>query len=1016
MTTGDPPPSAIQSSNQYSDEEIKQYQSIHPGAYPPGYSPPGGSPDKTTTPPDELQPVRITPQPTKPLVISPANLQKSDQIRATEMEPPLERVTPVRLSTDEQADNSKSSSNDEFQSLRQQAIKTGSFDYSADHGAVYYSPPKNFVNDKGDRVDLVGRPAPSDETTPIPEPKNTTTLLDQYDSKELTFTFSPEKKTPVVLSKGTQAFNADQALTIMKLTEAKKAGITELDIFNSKGEKVGQTNPQDVTRARYDILKESILLGEPVTVKGSIVNTNNIVNSTNTTYTRNNDNEFKALVAGTVEPGAYIGLAFAGGVADLLGKPVLGVKPGATSEDINSQIQKSIGPTYLDQAMSGDLNNKNMTPTEKAASVIGSAAGFIFTSGGKIGLGPIKTGIEEKLAQLGIVKGSKALQEGELTSNLERPSKTNPNYEFSQGTIAKSGITEIKIEKAPIQVRRTPEGKVEAIQPGLPPGIKETKTIDVLGQTGTKTVETKPTDEDIANRYPLFGKGSNDISDLTKGEIFKAEPATQTKPTFGKVEKTVPNVIELNPKLEGPATIPEAIINPKGSTLLVRSSPQTDLPVNAIVAKNITPGEAVHLGLEPVPGQKGVYYSELTGHLQEKINEGILGKTLVTGTDLFQYKTSDFFKDSEFLSSAARNPEIYGNVFDTKLRPFVIRYIEGRGTYNLKKPIKEISLAKKPQRSFTEGQFALGNIEIGPTSPGAAARAANLLKDTSDMLPKGLTPGKVSAYVKAETPGEINLSLNQNNQSRYHSVIDTSDLVYEKIVYPPGHKPTSSEKLSSSLEDMTSIKSKIDLKIDMGMDILSKSKSESVLKNKSDQSSKLSSKLKLSMDTDTALGQMHGLITGGITTTKQTTKEKLITTTEQITIPGRPPPKRPPGLAPSFGLEIPELFRNKLKKHGVGKVKVIYFAWNVNSLVPGGYLPGKELRIGKSAKVITQTEKLERKVNRNAGTKVYFNTRKPQGPKKRSDKKQSKEAKETFKRLDRSIAGKNLLSKKKKWF
>lgn len=933
MSSGDPPPSVNSNSKvNYSDEEIVQYQSLHPGAYPPGYTPPGVAekPVQTTPPPDELPPVKLSQQQTKPIVISPGNLRKSDQIRASEGDQPLEDVTPLRV------------------------------------------------------------------VQPTPQ----------------------QKPSGVLVSKGTQQFNEDQALTISKLQEAKSAGITKLEIFNTKGEKVGETNPQDITRARYDILSESIKLGEPVTVKGSYTTSNNSSESTQTTYVRNNDNEVKALIAGAAEPGAYIGLAFAGGVADLLGKPVLGVKPGATSEDINTQIEKSIGPTYLDQALSGNVNDENTTPTEKAASLIGTAAGFVFTSGGKIGLGAIKTGIEEKLTQLGIVKGSKALQEGELVSNLEKPSKTNTNYEFSQGTIAKSGIKEITFDKAPVQVRRTPEGKVEAVSPEFPSDIKTTKTIETIGKVGEKPVPTNPTDEEILNRYPLFGKGSNDLNDLTKGEVFKAQPETTVKPEFGKVEKTVPNKLELNPETEGQATIPEAIINPKGSTLLIRSEPQTELPVDAIVAKNITPGEAIHLGLEEVKGQKGVYYGKLTKHLQEKITEGILGKTLKTGTDLFQYATKDFFKDSDFLASAARNPEIYGNVFDTKIRPFVIRYIEGRGTYNLKTPKKEINLKPgKAQRSFSEGQFALGNIEIGPTAPGAAARAANLLKDTSEMLPKDLRPGKVSANTKeAESPGEINLNLRSDNQRRYHSVMDTSDLVYEKIAYPPGHRPTSMEKIQTGLEDITAIKGKVDLKIDTGLDVSSKARAATSLKTKTDQGSKLSSRLKLDVDTDLALGQMHGLITGQGTTQKTTTTTKQITTTDQIQLTGNPPPKRPMITGGAFDFELPPEFKKTMKKHGTGKIKIIYFAWNVNSLVPGGYLPGKELRVSKSPKAITQTVKLENKVNRNAGSKVYFNPRKPQGPKKRSGNKKSKEAAQTFKKLDRSIAGKNLLSKKRKWF
>lgn len=187
---------------------------------------------------------------------------------------------------------------------------------------------------------------------------------------------------PVKYSEGTEKFRADTAKTIAYLQQAKDAGLTSIDLIDASGNKVGTTNPQDITRARYDILKKSIETGGPITSEG-LVSSMEVTTSTEPQYFRTNDNPLKATLASVAEPLLYTGYTLMAPLANLAGRNLFTGKPGQTTEqDTTKFIEKNIGQTYIDQLMAGKFGGENLTPAEKVGSLIGSGLGLYVLGGG----------------------------------------------------------------------------------------------------------------------------------------------------------------------------------------------------------------------------------------------------------------------------------------------------------------------------------------------------------------------------------------------------------------------------------------------------------------------------------------------------------------------------------------------------------------------------------------------------------------------------------------------------------
>jgi hypothetical protein len=561
-------------------------------------------------------------------------------------------------------------------------------------------------------------------------------------------------------SAGTNDFRNSQINIITKLQEAKNAGITSLDLLDSKGNKIGTVNPQDVARARYDILKASIDRGgEEIQAVGS--KTIPGVESTITTYERKENNPLKETLANIVEPLAYTGLAFMK-LPDAISEIAKGKNPyevGKSIEQSNiEQIQKSIGTTYLDKIMAGNFNPSELTTGEKIGGLVGTGIGFYLLGGGG-GKDVIKSLVSKPISiirtQNTINKISTALNKAnnnlvtrttavnpKLIGGVEptKPTwltrlteKINPSkiQEVSTGTVGKSGIESFVPERGPVQVERLPSGKVQAVKPELAPYINEITDVTGIGRHGEKITISRPTE------------------------------------------------IKLNPDLEGIAQLPQSIINTEGLTSIVRSEPQNELPVGGILMEHISPGKAVHYGLEEVIGQPGTYFGKATSHLLEKLSEDIKKGTIKVGTDIFQYPTKDIAKNPTRYVEATTNPEILKNGnLPSLVRPRIIRYLIGNepGGYPLKSIGKTATRPSKPSRPFTASDFQIGP---GHVAAGSAGRAANLLKKIEISLPKIVT----HTETKEKTTDYLGLgSTNIRQETRKGRVRYTTE--YETYAIP----------------------------------------------------------------------------------------------------------------------------------------------------------------------------------------------------------------------------------------
>lgn len=575
----------------------------------------------------------------------------------------LKPLTPII-----QPDNTKASSNDSFSTTRSAALKSGKFDYSSVSSA-FYSPPKDYVNQRGERVPYVGKPLPEDQnTTPIPPAKHTSELISNDSYGTDTLTVSPSKtkasdaldeylKTP----QGQEEFlnyvktNAENQLIIFgnklityhnnlidqrnqetqqnnqlieqqNIMNKANAGIDKLgfegDLIKSAGpggkieilRKVPNENavfpahdtttanqPLSVGAKQNDIQKLQVLETIPVDKAKDILpglvtkyqNDNDIVyrttgptqtikgvETTRTEYVRQNDTPLKTAVATFIEPFAYTGLGIEAMAASLVGRNLITGAPspigyGATEEQVQTKLTSVIGPTYIDQIMSGDFNSNTLTPAEKVASGIGFGASIIpWLAGGGSGSAASRFNIfrqktwAERIAQ--------SFQEGKQQSKVQKPEDPltgqiqtkSKIYEITQGTDSVSGLTSYKVEK-PIPFEETVMSeKTKTTSIEVKPGkfvtveefIPETKPMIPIVQTGTKVVPHNPTDEEIAKRYPLFGQGPP--------EELKPIPETELKPVFGPGEvKQVPVTKTVTPELPSyiKETTPVATIGQTGT-------------------------------------------------------------------------------------------------------------------------------------------------------------------------------------------------------------------------------------------------------------------------------------------------------------------------------------------------------------------------------------------------------------------------------------------------------------------
>lgn len=507
-----------------------------------------------------------------------------------------------------------------------------------------------------------------------------------------------------------------------------------------------------------------------------------------------------------------------------------------------------------------------------------------------------KTLLTNKIAyinvQINAEKIMKAYKTSENNLITNPPEKVGNSYLLSKGTVSESGIINYIPKEVPPEqyfINRLPSGKVEVIKPALL--IPATIEVIGIGQTGSKTVETTPTDKELADRYPLFGQGHNDINDLTKGETFTQKPTTESKPTFGEVKITKPNEVTLTTK-EGQSETPFGLINlEKGYTAIVRNEPQNVLPVNKVqlTVEGSSPEETALFGEyyngKPLTELKNTFLIDLTPENVQKLSEGLAGNVLKQGTDIFVLPTEEFAKQPDLLLHMIRKPNLNQfkaiNIISNISRPTVVRTMIARG-------ITRNNLKPKPNTSkpiYTINDLMNTGQKIGA---GAAGKAESLLRETTTTN-KGLEVKTISKQNKNYNIARNGLGLSNQNEH----------LVFETLAFPPERNQKTSTRLNLKTESTLKINNKSSL------DILGK------------LSTKQSNK------------QNTSLITQQSEITKQTTKQKLTTTQTTRQTTKTPPPSRtliPP--ATPVGL-LPEQLKSTKKRKKI-PIKDLNFLGNAS--------------------------------------------------------------------------------------
>lgn len=552
-----------------------------------------------------------------------------------------------------------------------------------------------------------------------------------------------------------------------------------------------------------------------------------------------------------------------------------------------------------------------------------------------------------------------AFQEDTLEVRKEAVSKGV--MQLTQGTEQEITLTGLKVEKAPLQIRATETevskstepltgqtiedlvpkagSKVEAVQPQLPKGITLTKTVEGVGKVGETTIAHEPTSEEIANRYPLFGKGQNDLSDLTKTEVPKEIPPTEQKPVFGKITEEIPNVIDITKQAakSGQAELAEAFVSEK-QVAFTRSP--SELEENKIIITGKPSPEIIStFGLKLVSGSKNVFIS---GDLTKGMKEYLLGAEkagLITPrlSETHVQSVKDVLTNAKLYTKASKEPKLF-ETYPEIVRPQVIGTRESylMKTQILKKGTDELRSFKKMQ--------PFGPIKESKGVAGSAGKAKALL----EQKPEAKTLNRPEVFKTEKETGK----------GSFENIVAAKGVTtsLETLAYPKG---TDSKFLQSFRTKQEEENTQITRSV-QGIDILNKNISDTLSVSKQDEMSLISlmSKSELTSKQESGLisRQSEDQITG--LTTKQTTT--------QITTTGNPPP---PNITTNQNPPPPIITeqkkKGKKKKLKQFKAKDINFLGASTESTVVGLTGREELTYGNknTAKLLSKGRKLEKGQN-----------------------------------------------------
>lgn len=709
--------------------------------------------------------------------------------------------------------------------------------------------------------------------------------------------------------KNADKFYPSTVETISSLEKAKQAGITNLDIYDKFGNKIGSTNPQNVTRARYDIIKASAKSGGEVT--GRYTQT---ISNTETTYSRLVPTYKEDIASLIARPILNFASSITSPIIEAFKTGKIQPSPGLSlfegniglSPEVSQTLEKTYG--LSEEVQKVTTGQYTGLQTIAALTGIATSVAIPLVIGSK-GLGiknPLATKISYIKAQINAGKVIKAYQTSEQNLVTNPIEKAGNIITLSKGTAGKSGIITFTPEESnALFINKLPNGKIEVIKPiSL---IPQTKEVTGIGKIGEVTIAHEASLKELADRYPLFGQGhNNDLSDLTKSEPIKPIPKTEQKPIFGRVTLIEPNEVTLTTP-EGRSLTPFGTIdiNPENPLVtIIRSEPQNELPFQKVqlTFEGTSPleaaGLAVHYGGTPIPGMKNTFEILMSGHNVQKLAEGLESKVVTQGTDIFKLGLTEFSKNPELNLSIIKNPEILNDIilsygvtkpsFESIIRPQITRTMIGRGFSHLK--TSKVSTRKnKPQKPFTLSDLSSMGEKVGA---GAAGKANQLLEQTKPTFEKIITSQKSSSSLLSKTPSKL--------------IPGMEEMVFESLVMPPSESKSSESKLSGLVGK--TISSKTELLNESGL--LNVSKSASDLLNKSKSIQNVKSKERTSDLIDMLLNTSQ---------TQETTQAtKLIQKTSQETIQdlitGKPTgkPGKPPIVPPLFLKE--EKKKNKSKK------------------------------------------------------------------------------------------------------
>lgn len=650
----------------------------------------------------------------------------------------------------------KGTTQDQYTAARDQALKSGSFNYGGTN--AFYSPPPVYLNKGGQTISRTSQ----DIAAPI-------SFGSAVSSKE-----SAPSQLATILSKSNTPPQASNIPAAQSTNPELRTAILQTFVNDPSALKYTGTDKGSYLNSLYN---KGVLVKDDFTFLNQIAtNYNAKVEQQNTLARQSN---IKSSVKTQEDITSNLQAAQAAGVSsvnvvDAKGNVIGTVNPQNIGEARLQTLKLltrsgGVGLSYSVSSSQSNASVESRQTTNTPSNVLTAFTGGALAGFAELGL--IGLGLAAKVTGKSFtVPGTNTVIKP--TGILEQ-AQTKVEQTFGQQTVDKlisgasiqnplGGLRNVDLTN-PIEIASLGGFAASLIATGGAAGAKAlgsapSRIAEALRAPGlAKTIVTKELQEGNALSQLSKVKGSNTLFEFEQGTAGKsAVSSTKIEDTIkverlpsGKVQATKPitpkEVKITSPEKEVQAEIPYSVISAtgKGTTSLVTKG-VTNLTPQEIAIKGIPPEVAQNMGLKYVSGSgvSQVYKGKLSSKNIPSLLEEIRVGNVKPSFDVIQYFTKDIAVGGGRYGELSRNTDILSsNAFERVVRPNVLRVFESK---------VELEKESIPAAKGTRPMKPIGDISESLGGAGSSGKAQALTQEEKSLV-QTLTKGEQATKGEAST-------------------------------------------------------------------------------------------------------------------------------------------------------------------------------------------------------------------------------------------------------------------------